>query len=253
MKADFHAAFVIHTRPFRNTSQIIELFTRDVGLVSVVARGSTRAGAKGRSPLATQLQQFTPLQISWSGRSELKTLTKVEATGRAHRLVGRRLICGLYLNELLIKLLHHGDPHSTLFDRYSLLLAELVIENEAQLLRIFELQLLEEVGFGFDLNYDIAGDLIEAEYSYCFYPEDGLARVKQSSDINPSALQISGTTLKVLRQLLGQSNFASNIESLPRADQELSVKLQQEAKQLLRAALDYHLPSEVQSRKLLQR
>ena len=190
MKADFHAAFVIHTRPFRNTSQIIELFTRDVGLVSVVARGSTRAGAKGRS---------------------------------------------------------------TLFDRYSLLLAELVIENEAQLLRIFELQLLEEVGFGFDLNYDIAGDLIEAEYSYCYYPEDGLARVKQSSDINPSALQISGTTLKVLRQLLGQSNFASNIESLPRADQELSVKLQQEAKQLLRAALDYHLPSEVQSRKLLQR
>ncbi len=225
----FHNAFVLHVRPFRNSSQIVELFTEDAGRVGVVARGASR----GKSPLSALLQPFTPLQLSWSGRGELHTLGRVEMREMAYRLPGRRSICGLYANELLMRLLHRGDSHSELFRLYHKLLQELSEGgDEAPLLRSFEVRLLEEIGFGFDLQLDCSGLPILPEQHYGYNPEQGIVPLAENG---AQQFTVMGKTLQWLRST------------------ELDVERQilREAKQLLRTAIDYHLPVELESRKLI--
>lgn len=230
----FHRAFVLHARPFRNTSQIIDLFTDDEGRVSVVARGATRGGARGRSPLSVQLQPFALLQVSWSGRGELYTLNRTEVVGRSYSLQGRRTLCGLYANELLVRLLHRGDPHVKLFEQYGELLHSLDSGgDEACLLRAFEVQLLNAVGFGFDLQIDCAGVPIHSDQVYSYHPEEGMMPFSSS---NEKAVTVMGKTLEWLRT----------------TESKVEKRVMQEAKYLLRSAIDYHLPNDMlESRKLI--
>jgi len=231
---NFHHAFVLHTRPFRNTSQIIDLFTEDAGRVGVVARGATRSSSRGRSSLSAQLQPFTPLQVSWSGRGELHTLNRTEVVRRSYSLQGRRTLCGLYANELLVRLLHRGDPHVKLFKQYGELLHSLDSGgDEASLLRAFEVQLLNAVGFGFDLQIDCAGVPIHSDQVYSYHPEEGMMPFSSS---NKKSVTVMGKTLEWLRTTEG------GVEK----------RVLQEAKHLLRSAIDYHLPNGMlESRKLI--
>ena len=222
-------AFVLHSRPFRNSSQIVDLFTVDAGKVGVVAKGINR----GKSPQNALLQPFRPLQVGWSGRGELHTLTNVEPAGSAFKLSGRRMFCGLYANELMVRLLHRGDAHPEIFSSYQQLITQLSDgAAEGPLLRRFEIELLEAVGFGFDLKHDSAGQPINPEQRYRYHPEEGMVPTLASGG---QQMSVTGKTLQWLRS----------------TEQAVEQIVLREARQLLRSAIDYHVPGELQSRKLM--
>src|SRR5438270_11622811 len=136
-------AFVLHTYPYRETSLIVEALTADHGRVAMVARGAKRP----RSELRGVLQAFQPLTLSWSGVGELKTLMKAEWQGGLPLVGGAALLCGFYLNELLLRLLPREDPHPQLYRDYEAALGVLAGSAElAPALRRFELKLLSELG-----------------------------------------------------------------------------------------------------------
>jgi len=144
-----HAAFVLHTRPYRETSLLVDLFVAQMGKVSVVARGGRRPG----SALRQALQPFNLLAVRLKGREELKTLLGAETTEHLPALQGRSLLCGLYANELLQRLLQPLEPMPRLFLFYRYLLNELISGADLEgALRTFEHQLLKELGCWDDLN-----------------------------------------------------------------------------------------------------
>src|SRR3569833_1174837 len=150
-------AYVLHRRPYRDTSALLDVFTPDFGRVGLVARGARQA--KSRS--AALLQPFQPVWASWSGSGDLSTMSAVEGAGSARWLTGAALMSGLYLNELLVRLLHRFDPHPELFACYETALNRLVQTPEQTAepaleasLRIFEKRLLAEIGYGLVLEHE---------------------------------------------------------------------------------------------------
>ncbi|MFT4519021.1 MAG: DNA repair protein RecO (recombination protein O) [Halioglobus sp.] len=174
MRVKLQPAYVLHSRPYRDTSAILEVFTAEQGRISLVAKGARRQSKKGSA--AASLQPFTPLLISFSGRAELKTLTAQEMAGSAIPLRHERLFSGMYINELLVRLLHRHDPHPRIFASYGETLARLVEETPIDtLLREFEMLLLEELGYHLALDTDGAsGAAIEAGQRYRFDADCGL-------------------------------------------------------------------------------
>lgn len=164
------AAFVLHTRPWRESSLIVELLTPGHGRVGVVARG----GRRGQRGGAGDLQPFTLLQVAWRGRGELRTLLTAEPE-RHFVLAGERLFTGMYLNELLLRLLQREAPQPEIFTAYGHALAQLGTGAELEpLLRRFEFGLLADLGYGFPLDQDADGLPIVPTRSYCFAAERGL-------------------------------------------------------------------------------
>ena len=135
--------FVLHSYPYKETSLIVDVFTRDHGRVPLVAKGAKRP----HSTLRGVLQTFQPLQLAWSGKSEVRTLVSAEWVGGLRPLERSALLCGFYLNELLVKLLARDDPHPVLFDHYVSALNQLAHDEPPTIvLRKFELALLKETG-----------------------------------------------------------------------------------------------------------
>lgn len=147
-RAEKQAAYVLHIRPYRDTSALVDFFTLEHGKVSTVCRGLRRPNAKKRGVL----QPFVPLQIAWQGRNSLKTLTQSESTGHNGILQGTALFCAMYANELVHKLLADFDPHPKLFVYYQYLLNALIESDFEIPLRTFEQQLLNELGFSVDMS-----------------------------------------------------------------------------------------------------
>ncbi|MCX2981840.1 DNA repair protein RecO [Halieaceae bacterium IMCC14734] len=178
MKVVLQPALVLHTRAWRDTSLLVELFTRDHGRVAVVAKGAKRSGKRSGSGMSALLQPFTPILCSWSGRSDLKNLTACESRLAAPRLVGKALYCGLYLNEILARLLQPEDANEVLFTLYEQVLQQLAQGAELDLcLREFEYRLLIELGYGFELDVDgESGEPIQSGEHYQFHPDYGLTR-----------------------------------------------------------------------------
>jgi len=168
-------AFLLHHYPWRESSRIVELFTRGHGRVSVFARAARR----GNSTLPASLQPFGELLVSWSARGEAGQLTGAERGGATTVLAGDRLMSGFYVNELLIRLLPRHDPHPALYDAYARVVAGLgdSAVDPARGLRIFEKRLLEELGWGLDLGHEVgSGAPIEPQRAYR-YRLDGGAEV----------------------------------------------------------------------------
>ncbi|MBQ0720011.1 MAG: DNA repair protein RecO [Gammaproteobacteria bacterium] len=174
MNTENEKAYVLHTRQYRESSQLVDLFSRDFGRLRTVAKGARGKRKSG----GHQLQAFTPLLLSWRGKGELKNLTAVEASGNNAALHGEMLYIGLYLNELLVRLLPEHVAHESLFDRYSDLIAQLSMSSDPEpLLRRFELSLLEEIGYGLDMATELATDRpIEAGEHYYFTHDQGFIR-----------------------------------------------------------------------------
>ena len=150
-RIDLTPTYILHSRPFRNTSLLIELFSKEFGRFGAVARNARGIKSRYRG----QLQVFTPLLISWSGLHELKTLGAVELNGMPIPLNHEPLFCAFYLNELLMRLLHKDDPHPTLFDLYHHSLLRLADrESIPIILRLFEKKLLDELGYGLPLKFE---------------------------------------------------------------------------------------------------
>ena len=164
-RVDGDPAFVLHTRPWRETSLIVDIFSRHHGRLGLVARGARRAGAA----MKARLIPFQPLTLSWFGRGQLRTLHAAEWQGGGLMLRGHALMCGFYLNELLLRLLPEGDAHETLFDHYTLALADLDAQPDVEpVLRRFELDLLSELGYAQSLGHLADGGEIDpgARYGY---------------------------------------------------------------------------------------
>ena len=145
-------AFVLHRRPYRDSSQIVELLTAEYGRLALVARG-VRAARSRQRPI---LQPFQPLVVGWTLRGELGTLTAAESTGGASTLAGDALHSAFYVNELVLKLTHRHDPQPRLFELYRHTLAALgaAPQSPQGALRRFELRLLAELGYGLALDCD---------------------------------------------------------------------------------------------------
>ena len=175
MKTALTPAFVLHSRPYRETSLLIDLFSRNHGRIGLVARGVR----KKNNPRHGLLQPYQRLMAAWSGKSDLMTLTDVEQDSRPYNLSSRRMISGFYLNELLIRLLHQGDPHVDLFDVYDRTLSELncTDSNEYLAIRLFEKKILEAIGYGLTLDIDVeSGAVIRPGVSYFYRADKGASR-----------------------------------------------------------------------------
>ena len=167
-------AYVLHTRDYRDTSLLIDLFTPEHGRISAVARGA-RMPRRGVSQRAS-LQPFQPLWIEWSGAGELKSLRESEIRDPAIPLRGPALFSGMYVNEILCRLLHRDDAHADLFSDYENALQQLAQQSMIDVvLRHFELRLLDELGYGFNLREQAhSGDLISATREYYLDVNAGL-------------------------------------------------------------------------------
>ena len=177
--------FVLHSYPYKETSLIIDMFTRDHGRVGVVAKGAKRPFSKLRGVLQT----FQPLSVSWSGKSELRTLIDAEWVGGMLPLERTALLCGFYLNELLVKLLARDDRHPALFDHYVSTLNQLAHGEPAQIvLRKFERALLKETGVAADLGRCTSSrERVEPGRDYVVDPERG-ARAAGAGEVWPVVL-----------------------------------------------------------------
>lgn len=169
--------YVLHRRPYRDSSLLLELFSPQLGRVGLVARGARQA----KSRLHGVLQPFRPLLVSWTGSGELATLTAAEADGPVPWLDGRALVGGFYINELLVRLLHRFDPHPALYAAYHASVQALA-DPQAVLepvLRRFEKQLLEEIGYGLVLDHDAEeGRPIEPQSVYVYHLRHGPVPVR---------------------------------------------------------------------------
>ena len=217
---DEQHGFVLHAYPYRETSLIVEAFTESHGRVALVARGARRP----RSELRGILQAFQPLTLSWAGSGELKTLMRAEWRGGLPLVGGSALLCGFYLNELLLKLLAREDPHPRLYRDYEDALARLASGAEqAPVLRQFELNLLAELGYALPLRHEAdTGAPVDpvARYYYAFERGPRLT----ASEPGRRYPQVRGATLLALADL----DFAE-------ADAAA------EAKRLMREVLDHYL------------
>jgi DNA repair protein RecO (recombination protein O) len=155
IKVFLEPAWVLHQYPYRDSSLLLEVFSRAYGRVGLVARGARSARGRWRN----QLQILRPLLLSWSMRGELGTLTDAEGAQAPLNWSGRQVLCASYLNELLLRLLSRHDPYPALFDAYQQALARLV-EHEELALRCFEKRLLTELGYGLLLDHDVQRGLL---------------------------------------------------------------------------------------------
>ncbi len=191
-RASLCRGYLLHQHPFRDTSLIAEIFTRDFGRLSTFARGAR--GLPGKRMRFASLRPFQPLLLSWQGRGEAPQLTAAEADGAPTALPAEQLLSGYYLNELLLKLTAAHDPQPEIFDLYAASLQSLgAAQHPEWCLRRFEKQLLELLGFGLNLGADcVHEEPLQAGAHYSYRPGSGFAVSE------PGAGQYSGRMLQAL-------------------------------------------------------
>jgi len=222
-------AYVLHHRPFRDSSQILDIVTRDHGKIAVVARGSR--GSKSR--LAGILRPFLPLRVSWVARSDLGTLTGADTAGAPSGLRGDAMLSAYYVNELLLNFLHRHDPQPEIYGLYKQTIDALSAHAEiAPCLRSFEIELLSLLGYAVNFEHESGTHQdLDPEQSYEYRVEQGAVAVSRSS----GPMVFTGATLLAIN--------AQRFEEPP---------VLRSASRLLREVIAHHLGGkELKSRKVL--
>ncbi len=170
-RVELEPAFVLHSYPYKETSLIVEAFSRRAGRTALLAKGARRP----RSAMRGVLHAFQPLRLTWTGSGELNTLIAAEWQGGMPLLGGFGLMCGFYVNELILRLLPRDDSHEQLFDAYAASLGRLGQgDPTAAVLRAFEKRLLAELGYAMLLDRDAeSGAPIDPDMHYLYDPERG--------------------------------------------------------------------------------
>jgi DNA repair protein RecO (recombination protein O) len=231
MRVESEPGFILHTFPYRETSLLVDIFTLNHGRLRCVAKGFRKPNKKG---IAKTLFPYTEHHFQWQGRGELKTLIQAEPIQAPVFLKQESLFLGLYINELLYKLLHQNDPHQSLYEFYRQLMTQLSSsEIQQPVLRRFEMLLLEELGYGLVLDTEAeTGQAVSAESLYYYIPDQGLKLIQDQTADNLNTF--SGTDIMALRQ--GQLEQQSALRA---------------AKQLTRQVIDFYLDGkELNSREL---
>ena len=180
--------YVLHTYPFKETSLVVELFSQQFGRIAAVAKGARRP----HSAMRGMLQSFQMLDGTWSGKNELKTLHSLDWSEGLTLIKGEALMCGFYMNELLLRLLPREDAHENLFAYYQATLKTLAeSQNLAITLRRFELKLLQEMGYAVPLLQDENDGEIIADKSYRYQAEYGACNLNATKN----GVQLSGKTM----------------------------------------------------------
>ena len=219
MRVDLQPALVLHRRAWRDTSFIVEVFTREHGRVGLAAKGARRAKSRWRG----LLEPLSRLDLSWAGTGELYTLRDIDYVTR-YTLAGNTLMGGLYASELILRLTARDDPHPPLFDTFEALLQTMAAGAPAIVaLRFFERDLLDELGYGLTLTHDALDAPIEADTRYRYEPDSGVWPVTAVAN---NELSVAGATLIDLAE--GRLTQRERLR---------------EARDLLQAALAPHLGS----------
>ena len=225
-------AYLIHQRPFSESSQIVNLFSRHYGRVDVIAKGSKRPKSKFKS----FLQPFMPILASWSGRSQLKTLRSIDLNIKQKiTLPNKQLMSAFYLNELILSLLTTNDPYQELFDCYALTIDKLSdIDSSESVLRTFEINLLSQIGYAINFQTEAMSSVyIDDKQVYRFVVEEGFIR-SNSTTLNRSLVK------------------GSIIKAIERGDYSSSEVLKV-AKRITRQSIKYHLSGkELNTRKVFR-
>ncbi|MDA9599047.1 DNA repair protein RecO [bacterium] len=220
MRVEAQSGFVLHSTPYRETSLLVDLFTHQYGRIRCVAKGFRKPNKKG---ISRAIFPYTEHQFSWQGKGELKTLTGSDAFGAPVFLQQETLFTGLYINELLFRLLHEHDPHEFLYQQYRRFVMQLADTGPDELmLRRLEMLLLEELGYGLVLDTDTHGAEINPDRLYQYIPEQGLVELANQQKVN--ALALKGADLLALLQ----GDFSQRA-------------VMQTAKQLTRRVIDFYL------------
>ncbi len=193
VRVEAEPLFILHMRPWRETSALLECLSDRHGRIGLVARGVRRERSRFARGL---LQPLQPLLASWAGGGELVTLTACEAAGPAFALHGERLYSAIYLNELVYRLTVRGDPQPALFATYRQCLQRLAAgEPEGWTLRRFERDLFAAIGYALVLGHEAGGvaELV-AEREYAYLPDHGAVPWQERSD----GVRIGGAALLAL-------------------------------------------------------
>ena len=231
MRVESEPGFILHTIPYRETSLLVDVFSLNYGRVRCVAKGFRKPNKKG---IAKTLFPNTEHHHQWQGRGELKTLIQAEPIQTPVFLKQESLYVGLYVNELLYKLLHQNDPHPSLYRFYHQFMSHLSVSGLDQAeLRRFEMLLLEELGYGLVLGSEAdSGQAVSAEHLYYYIPDQGLKLIQDQNANKTQAL--SGADIIALSQ--GELDRPSVLRT---------------AKQLTRQVIDFYLDGkELNSREL---
>ncbi|MBH5330019.1 DNA repair protein RecO [Eikenella sp. S3360] len=235
-RIDSQPAFLLSATPWRETSLLAELFSRDYGRVAVVARSAR----KRQSELRGVLVPFVPVQVAWYGREELKTLHRAEWLGGWPQPQGRALFGGLYVNELVQKLTAREDPQPALYEALRQVMRALCTEpNHTAALRRFEWALLTLSGYAPDLRHDGDGNPVEVGRQYWLRPEHAVLPLEQRRALPPHEIQAGVAVGGEVLMQLHSGEFAD------------AAALQQ-ARQITRLLLDFRLPEGIKSRQVLQ-
>lgn len=193
MRVPLNPCYILHQRSYRETSLIIDLFSREYGKLALVAKGVKRP----KSGIRAFVQTHQRLNVAWTGTGELGTLTAIEGNGEPLNINGRRMMAAFYLDELLMRLLHRHEGHPELFDAYDNSLKKLDRkESEQAAVRGFEVQLLKSLGYGLVLDHDAdTGAKIEPEKEYYYRINHGPVAVAPQE---MNYIKISGRALNAL-------------------------------------------------------
>ncbi len=233
---DLQPAYLLHAWPYRETSLLVDFLTRDHGRLRAVAKGVRGPRSKHRG----MLQAFVPLRISFAGRHELKTLRHLEVQAGCEPLQGQRLFSALYLNELLVRLVHGHEAEQSLFDLYSQTLDALRQAPDVEpWLRRFEIGLLDLLGYGIHFDCEaMDGAPIVANAWYHFHGGHGFV------EVHGAVLEDGAASLPRFR---GETLIAIEARDFTEATTRKA------AKQLLRQALKPYLGDKpLKSRQLFQ-
>ena len=208
-------AFVLHSYAYKESSLIVDLFTVENGRLAVIAKGAKRPASNLRGALLS----LQPIEAIFSGRGEVKTLTQAQWLPGQPWLTGHALMCGMYLNELLIKLLPREDPHPQLFESYAATLLTLAESQEhSAILREFEISLLIEMGYALELKNDVrTGEALLPDTLYRYDPLAGPSAQGSGSLVSGNALLS-----------LGRGRFGNN-------------SVAAEARDFVRTIINFHL------------